>query len=86
MSATDRPWWQFSLWELLIFTTVVAAVTTMVKLLGWGIGWMFFHPLIVLIVFAILIDRRLKHRLRQQREERQRQQSAIDLKSAKDAN
>jgi hypothetical protein len=76
MSSEPRPWWQFSLWELIIFTMVVAAVAAMIKGIGWGVLCMVFHPLMVLVYIAIFIDRRLRHRLKHQRQERELSEAA----------
>jgi hypothetical protein len=80
MSSAPRQWWQFSLAELLIITSVVAAVAAMIKVMGWGILCLAFHPLMLMVYIAIYIERRLRVRIKQQRAERKQIEDAAALK------
>lgn len=80
MSLAPRQWWQFSLWELLIITSVIAAVAAMIKAMGWGVLCLALHPLMVIVYIAIFIERRLRSRIKQQRAERKQIEEAAALK------
>ena len=80
MSSAPRQWWQFSLAELLFITAVVAAVAAMIKVIGWGVLCLAFHPMMIIVYSAIYIERRLRVRIKQQRAERQQIEDAAALK------
>jgi hypothetical protein len=62
MPETSPNTWQFSLRGLLLITTVIAAVAGMIKVVGWGVVCMLFHPLLIMIFLGWALERRLRRK------------------------